>query len=165
MYWNQSGLTQWRWRAMWLIETWDVLKYEFFCHLARRMCKINRNMRCIEIQTKELFIHHPERINRNMRCIEMCFRNHASRVFMINRNMRCIEMRQCNERRRGRRLINRNMRCIEITSGHKPEFCNPINRNMRCIEILFPLATVFEIPWLIETWDVLKSSSILRYHI
>ena len=79
-------------RIRWLIETWDVLKYDII-----------------------LWESLAAMINRNMRCIEMFVRKETFlRFIWINRNMRCIEMWLCWSITKLRWQINRNMRCIEI---------------------------------------------------
>ncbi len=54
---------------------------------------INRNMRCIEIDTARDNRLGKYMINRNMRCIEIqVLDNPTAEIAKINRNMRCIEM-------------------------------------------------------------------------
>ena len=79
---------------LWLIETWDVLKYGWKHQIFIIVVKINRNMRCIEM-----------RIGRRGSCgscvwlietwdVLKCSAMRAYCIFCvsINRNMRCIEM-------------------------------------------------------------------------
>ena len=102
-------------RKAWLIETWDVLKYESAAPEYFGIKRINRNMRCIEMSN----------LVRN-----------TMRNMSINRNMRCIEITDAYDISSNRFWINRNMRCIEISwSVWHTSRSSGINRNMRCIEI------------------------------
>ena len=56
-----------------LIETWDVLKSEFAFPPLGGVFTINRNMRCIEMQTHLPTLASVFLINRNMRCIEIYY--------------------------------------------------------------------------------------------
>ena len=92
MYWNLRGkvdfLFPWRLIETWdvlkyskivkanpfflgLIETWDVLKSTVDAPQTMQHVRINRNMRCIEIQFPDAAFQAALQINRNMRCIEM----------------------------------------------------------------------------------------------
>ena len=53
-----------------LIETWDVLKYNLTNYIVFDN-SINRNMRCIEMLSREEEKRREVLINRNMRCIEI----------------------------------------------------------------------------------------------
>ena len=57
--------------------------------------KINKNMRCIEIELSNLTVSYTSAINKNMRCIEIREVNDLVQAGLkINKNMRCIEIRE-----------------------------------------------------------------------
>ena len=92
MYWNGIA-PPCATRTKWLIETWDVLKYQNLYALMQILFRINRNMRCIEIGMAVANGFHGVEINRNMRCIEITQRFGRKKLAaQINRNMRCIEI-------------------------------------------------------------------------
>ena len=123
-------------------------------------------------------------INRNMRCIEIPFFVYSDlfsfwlietwdvlKLFLaLNASPSCERLIETWDVlkfrgrvfRRIRRQINRNMRCIEMQAESRRK-CQPgrINRNMRCIEIFLNSLLQSSLPWLIETWDVLKCCQVM----
>ena len=143
--------------------------------------RINRNMRCIEISETVQGEVRGQAINRNMRCIEIAaFQIVAHVLYWLIETwdvLKCYRMQRGHDWKMGlietwdvlkydlaerigkSRTINRNMRCIEISKNRQERANSPwINRNMRCIEMWFLPAACKTCLWLIETWDVLKST-------
>ena len=121
--------------VQWLIETWDVLK--------------SKTMADMEVATK---------INRNMRCIEMELNTpELPQDETINRNMRCIEIRNGSGRAESGNMINRNMRCIEIRRWALPWCCQRrLIETWDVLKYTVLLPDLIQRERLIETWDVLK---------
>ncbi len=98
---------------------------------------INRNMRCIEMNSNRRVALYMHRLIETWDVLKLCFLTNCNLTrIRINRNMRCIEISLKKNRHVRRAEINRNMRCIEIKVQFRTKFTlKLINRNMRCIEM------------------------------
>ena len=119
------------------------------------------------------------RINRNMRCIEIewCCHDAISVLRLIETwdVLKCFptilaivspglietwDVLKCdpgNSQFRTRLRLIETWDVLKYTVRQRGRGCGLINRNMRCIEIISTCLCNVSFPWLIETWDVLKS--------